>query len=134
VVVPVSAVALAIVALLVRVRPAVRAERAASWIDVGVVGAWHASIIGIGFYGVSATIFAVLAILLGVAAFWVAVWQLVTDGARRVQATMSEFERLAAQQTGTAGLRPDASGGAPGKRPPFGDGDGDVIIVPEVRD
>lgn len=136
VVVPVSAVALAIVALLVRVRPAVRAERAASWIDVGVIGAWHASIIGIGFYGASATIFGVLAILLGVAAFWVAVWQLVTDGARRVQATMNEFERLAAQQTGAAGLRPDSSGGTTGRRPPFDDrdGDGDVIIVPEVRD
>lgn len=135
VVVPVTAVALAIVALLVRVRPAVRAEHAASWIDVGVIAAWHASIIGIGFYGASATVFGVLAILLGVAAFWIAVWQLVTDGARRVQATMNEFERLAAQQAGGAGLRPDESSGAPRRRPPFdGDGDGEVIIVPEVRD
>lgn len=134
VVVPVAAVALAIVALLVRVRPAVRAERAASWIDVGVVGAWHAAIIGIGFYGATATIFGVLAILLGIAAFWIAVWQLVRDGARRVQATMNEFERLASQQAGAAGLRPDASGGAPGRRPPFDDGDGEVIIVPEARD
>ena len=134
VVVPVAAVALAIVALLVRVRPAVRAERAASWIDVGVVGAWHAAIIGLGFYGATSTIFGVLAILLGIAAFWVAVWQLVRDGARRVQATMTEFERLAAQQPGAAGVRPDATGDASRRQPPFGDGDGDVIVVRETRD
>ncbi len=134
VVVPVAAVALAIVALLVRIRPAVRAERAASWIDVGVVGAWHAVIIGIGFYGATATVFGVLAILVGVAAFWIAIWQLVRDGARRVQATMNEFERLAAQQAGAAGLRADASDTGPRRRPPFDDGDGDVIVVPEARD
>ena len=132
VVVPVAAVALAIVALLVRVRPAVRAERAASWIDVGVVGAWHAAIIGLGFYGATSTIFGVLAILLGIAAFWVAVWQLVRDGARRVQATMTEFERLAAQQPGSAS-GPDAPRATPRRRPPS-DGDGDVYVVREVRD
>jgi hypothetical protein len=131
--VPVAFIALAVVALLVWIRPTVRAQRATSWIDVAVVGAWHASIIGIGFYGQGATSFGVLAILLAIGAFWSAVWQLISDGARRVQATMSEFERLAAQQSGGA-ASPDAAGRTPGRRPPFDDGDGDVIIVPEVRD
>jgi hypothetical protein len=130
--VPVAFIALAIIALLVWIRPTVRAERAVSWTDVGVIGAWHASIIGIGFYGQGATLFGILAILLALAAFWSAVWQLVTDGARRMQATMTEFERLAAQQSGTAG--PDAAGPASRVRPPFDDGDGEVIIVREVRD
>ncbi|MFD4420276.1 hypothetical protein ACFWN7_02085 [Agromyces sp. NPDC058484] len=133
IVVPVAFIALAIVALLVWIRPTVRARRASSWTDVAVVGAWHASIVGVGFYGEGGAFFGVIAILLAVAAFWSAVWQLVRDGARRVQATMSEFERLAAQQTGQS-QGPDAAGRPRGQRPPFGDDEGDVIIVREVRD
>ena len=127
--VPIAFISLGVVALLVNVRPTVREEQAVSWIDAGVIGAWHASIIGIGFYGASASLFGVLAILLAIAAFWVAIWQLVGDGARRVQASMAEFERLAAQQQ-VPGARPDAG---PARRSP-GDGDDDVIIVHEVRD
>lgn len=131
--VPIAFIALGVIALLVWARPTVRAERAVSWTDVGVIGAWHLSIIGIGFYGQGATIFSVLAILLAIAAFWVALWQLVSDGARRMQATMSEFERLASQQAGST-MPPDAQGEMPVRRPPFDDGDGEVIIVREVRD
>ena len=133
--VPVTFIALAVVALIVWLRPTVRSQRAASWTDVGVIGAWHLAIIGVGFYGQGSTFFGVAAILLAIAAFWVAIWQLVSDGARRMQATMSEFERLAAQQSGSR-LPPDAQGEMPVRRPPFddGDGDGEVIIVREVRD
>ncbi len=131
--VPIAFIALGIIALIVWARPTVRAERAVSWTDVAVIGSWHASIIGIGFYGQGATLFGVAAILLAIAAFWVAIWQLVSDGARRMQATMSEFERLAAQQAG-APTGADAAGEMPVRRPPFDDGDGEVIIVREVRD
>jgi len=103
-----------------------------SWTDVGVVGAWHLSIIGVGFYGEGATILSVLAILLAIAAFWSSIRQLVSDGARRVQASMAEFERLAAQQPGASGT--DAAGGPSIRRPPFDDGGDDVIIIHEVRD
>ena len=130
--VPVAFISLGIIALLVWARPTVRAERAVSWTDVGVVGAWHLSIIGIGFYGAGATLFSVLAILLAIAAFWSSIWQLVSDGARRVQASMAEFERLAAQQPGASGT--DAAGGPSIRRPPFDDGGDDVIIIHEVRD
>jgi hypothetical protein len=129
--VPVAFISLGIIALTVWARPTVRAERAVSWTDVGVVGAWHLSIVGVGFYGEGATIFSVLAILLAIAAFWSSIWQLVSDGARRVQASMAEFERLAAQQNGTSGT--DAAGGST-RRPPFDDGGDDVIIIHEVRD
>jgi hypothetical protein len=131
--VPVAFISLGIIALIVWARPTVRAERAVSWTDVGVVGAWHLSIIGVGFYGETATIFSVLAILLAIAAFWSSIWQLVSDGARRVQASMAEFERLAAQQSGAYG--PDAAGGTSTRRPPHDDDGGDdVIIIHEVRD
>ena len=128
VVVPVSFVTLGIIALLINVRPTVREQRALSWTDVGVLAGLHLAMIGTGFYGASATIFGVFAILFAIAAFWIAVWQLVNDGAKRVQASMAEFERLAGQQG--AQQSPDASGA---RRPP-GDDDGDVIIVREVRD
>jgi hypothetical protein len=131
--VPVTFIALAVVALIVWLRPTVRSQRAASWTDVGVIGAWHLAIIGIGFYGQSATLFGVLAILLAIASFWVGIWQLFSDGARRMQATMTEFERLAAQQPG-ASTAPDAAGGTSARRPPFGGDDGGVIIVREQRD
>jgi hypothetical protein len=133
IVVPVAFIALGVVALLVSIRPTVRAQKAVSWTDVAIVGAWHASIIAVGFYGPGASLFGVLAILLAIGAFWIALWQLITDGARRVQATMTEFERLAAQQSGSA-TGPDAAGRPRTQRPPFDDGDGDVIIVREVRD
>jgi hypothetical protein len=131
VVVPLAFLTLAMVALVVWLRPTVRSQRAASWVDVAVIGAWHLTIIGTGFYGQSATLFGVLAILLAIAAFWIAIWQLVSDGARRMQATMAEFERLAAPQTG-ATTGPDAARGAPGQRRPFGDDE--VIVVREERD
>ena len=70
-----------------------------SWIDVAVLAVWHGLIIGAGFYGaVRASTFAVLAIVGAIAAFWISIWQLFGDSARRMQATMDEFERLAAQQ------------------------------------
>ncbi|MGW9629206.1 hypothetical protein ACWGST_00730 [Agromyces sp. NPDC055520] len=133
IVVPVAFIVLGVVALLTNVRPTVRRERALSWIDVGVLTAWQLSIIGTGFYGASATTFGVLAILLAIAAFWVALWQLVTDGASRMKASMAEFERLAGeQQGGAAGANGQAGPGA--RRPPFDDGGDDVIIIHEVRE
>ena len=124
--VPAEFLALLVIALLVNARPTVRAERAVSWTDVGVLGAWHALLIASGVYGGTSVLFGMLALAAAVVAFWVSIWQLVRDGARRMQATMAEYERLAGQQrTGTD---------APAARPPFDDGDGDVIIVHEVRD
>lgn len=59
-------------ALLVRVRPSVRATRAVSWTDVGVFGVWHVLTILVGLY--FAPIFAVsliLAVLAAVGVLWV---------------------------------------------------------------
>ncbi|MFF2390455.1 hypothetical protein [Agromyces sp. NPDC058104] len=130
IVVPIAFLTLGVVALLVNARPTVRRERAVSWTDVGVIGAWHAALIATGFYTAGAAFFGILAIVAAIAAFWVSLWQLVKDGAKRMNASMAEFERLAAEQQG--GMpRQDAPGV---RRPPFDDGDDDVIIIHEVRD
>ncbi|QAY73798.1 hypothetical protein ET445_11015 [Agromyces protaetiae] len=121
IVLPASFLALFVIAIIVRARPTVREQKAVSWGDVGVLGAWHASIVAAGFYGDAAVGFGVLAIALSVVAFWWALVQLLRDGARRVQATMDEFERVAAQQRGEA----------PTKLPPVDAGE--VIVVRESR-
>jgi hypothetical protein len=122
--IPIAFITLGAIALLVRIRPTVRAQRAASWMDVGIVGALHAAVIGLGFYGDTGAFFGVMAILLAMAAFWSSVWQLVSDGAKRMQATMVEFERLAAQQTGER-TGPDAASR------PFIRRDEEIIVIEE---
>jgi hypothetical protein len=127
--VPVTFIALAVMALLTSMRPTVREQRAVSWGDVGVLGAWHAAIVGFGFSGPSMAAFAFLAIALALVAFWYEILQLVRDGARRMQATMSEYERVA-RASGPSG---DA-GAAPAATPPAPYDIGEVIVVEEHRD
>lgn len=64
-------------ALLVRARGSVRAERAVSWWDVAGFGVWNALTIALGFYGQAwwAAVF-VLTVLVGVGLFWSTLWQL----------------------------------------------------------
>jgi hypothetical protein len=123
-VVPIAFVTIGVVALLIAARPTVRATKAVSWLDVAVLAVWHGLIIATGFYGPSATTFAVLAIVGAIAAFWISIWQLFGDSARRVKATMDEFERLAAQQQRGA-MGPDAS------PRPFDGGSEEIIIIQE---
>jgi hypothetical protein len=125
---PATFLALLVIAFIVNARPAVREQRAVSWADVGVLGAWHLAIVGAGFYGATAVPVTVLAIALAVVAFWWSIWQLVRDGARRMQASMAEFERLAAEQRTAAGQ----SGAEPKQMPPYDIGE--VIVVRESRD
>ena len=123
-VVPIAFITLGVVALIIAARPAVRAAKAVSWIDVAVLAVWHGLIIATGFYGPGATTFAVLAIVGAIAAFWISIWQLFGDSARRLRATMSEFERLAAQQ------QRGEMGQSSGSRP-FEGGDEEIIIIRE---
>lgn len=63
--------------LLVRARGTVRAHRAVSWWDVLGFAVWHLLVISLGFFAEAwwAPVM-VLAILAGVALFWVELWQL----------------------------------------------------------
>ena len=48
---PIVLVGQLILTLLIRARGTVRAERAVSWTDFGLVGAWHLLIVALGFFG-----------------------------------------------------------------------------------
>ena len=94
---PVLAVALGIVAALVYARKSVRTTRAVSLLDAALLTAWYVSI---GLYGASgdegvATAIAVIGVLLGVASFWAAGWQLVRETRSRFRNIVTTFEQQA---------------------------------------
>lgn len=124
---PIAFITLGVVALLVAARPDVGRTKAVDWADVAVLGAWHLLIVAAGFYGETGITFAILAMVGAIGAFWYAVWRLLSDGARRVRATMAEYERIAAE-----GGAPGA--GIPGQREPRRPADGgEVIVIREER-
>lgn len=96
---PILFLTMAAVAGLIWARPTVRRERAVSWLDVGVLTLWHACILGFGLFGPASNGFAVVGVLAGLAAFWVASWEFFTDARKRAQETMAEFERIATRPT-----------------------------------
>ncbi|MGO4103797.1 hypothetical protein AB4Y63_07585 [Leifsonia sp. YAF41] len=86
---------LLVIALLFFARKEVREERAVSWADVGVLSLWHASIIAVGFYASSAAWLSVVVVVIGICAFWFALWELFTAARRRMQAMMDLLEQTA---------------------------------------
>ena len=88
---PILAFALLAIAGMTTVRKSVRSERAVSWIDAGVIAAWHAVIIAYGF--VDAPLLAALIVIVAVAGFWIALWQLVTETRNRFTSLVEGFER-----------------------------------------
>lgn len=119
---PLAFIALLAIALLIYARKSVRQAHAVSWIDVGLLTLWHLSIVGVGFYGASANWFGVGAIVIAIAAFWVVLWELVTETRKRVA---SAFASLDAETQAAA--QPQAPRGPHGA---FAQ-DGDVLIVRE---
>lgn len=66
-----------VVTLLVRARGTVRADRAVSWFDVAGFTVWHALLVSLGFFDPAWWAGAlVVAIVVGLALFWLALWQL----------------------------------------------------------
>ncbi|WP_343924310.1 MFS transporter [Rhodoglobus aureus] len=88
---PILAFALLAIAGLTTARKSVRSQRSVSWIDAGVLAAWHAVIIAYGF--VDAPLLAALIVVVGVAGFWIALWQLVTETRNRFNTLVEGFER-----------------------------------------
>lgn len=132
---PLVFVALLVIALIVFARPAVRRSRAVSWWDVALYTVLHGSVVGLGFFGPTTTPFLVLGIVATIAGFWLALWELVSDGARSMRETMDAFEQAA---RGTAPAGPQGQGGSadtPPRAPGQGPGDDpEVIVIHEVRD
>ena len=115
---PLLVLALLGVAGLTFARKSVREKHTASWLDVGVAGAWHAAVIATGFFGDGTAAFAALSVALGIAAFWSAGWQLVDETRRRVRRV---FETM--QNGGAVPYRP--------KQQPLDAGEYVVIRPPE---
>lgn len=88
---PILALALLAVAGVTMARKSVRSQRSVSWIDAGVLAAWHAAIIAYGF--VDAPLLAALVVVFAVAGFWIALWQLVTETRNRFTSLVEGFER-----------------------------------------
>jgi hypothetical protein len=99
---PMLAVALAVVAGLVWARKSVRSSRAVSNLDAALLSAWYLSIAlygASGDEGVAAAI-AVVGVLLAVACFWAAGWQLVRETRSRLKNIVTTFEQQAVPRNG----------------------------------
>ncbi|RFA22024.1 MFS transporter [Subtercola boreus] len=91
----VLALAMAAVGVLIWARKGVRATKTLSWLDVMMVALWHVSIIVLGFFTPAASLVAVAAVLLGLGAFWAAIYQLVRETRQRVQGVFDSFQYAA---------------------------------------
>lgn len=95
---PLLGVAMLVVAGLIFARKSVRTNRAVSWTDLGVLAVWHASVIVTGLQLPGVAWYGALVVIVGLAAFWLAVWQLITETRRRVSGVMEAFAQAAAPQ------------------------------------
>lgn len=128
---PILAISMLVVAGVTAARKEVRSTRSVSWLDMAVVGVWHLSILALGFFLVDvgasgeggssaftqlaggdaeplstvlANLFGALTVIVGVAAFWIAIWQFLRETRKRVRTVMETLER-------------DAGRAAPGSGP-----------------
>lgn len=94
---PILSVAMLAVSGVILARKSVRATRAVSWLDAALLTAWWLALVFYGLYALPAI--AIIVLLVGLAAFWLGIWQLFTDTRARLRGVMTEFERQAAAPT-----------------------------------
>ncbi len=99
---------LLVVALVIFARKDVRETRTVSWADVGVLGLWHLLIISIGFSNNASGWVSLLVVLVGVGAFWFALWELVTAARARMRAMIDLIDQTA-RTPGSGAPRPSMS-------------------------
>lgn len=87
---------LLVVSLLFLARREVRLQKAVSWADVAVLTVWHALIVLMGAFSVTAPWLSVLVVLVGIGAFWFAVWELYDAARKRVREALAYIEETAA--------------------------------------
>ncbi|WP_368496793.1 hypothetical protein [Herbiconiux sp. A18JL235] len=94
-------VAMLATAALIFARKDVRAERAVSWLDVGLLTVLHGLVIAVGFFTEATGLLGTLAIVAVIALFWSGIIQLVMETRRRVREALSNYEAQAARITNT---------------------------------
>ena len=91
---PILAVVMLVIVGLTLARRSVRRTHAVSWLDVGLLGGWYLAIIVAGF--AQHPVMAVLVVMLSVAVFWSAIWQLYVETRRRVQRVFDDLTAIPA--------------------------------------
>ena len=90
---PILGVFMIVVAGFTVARKSVRRDRALSWADVALHFVWYLSIIAASVFAHPAIAAGV--IVLSVAAFWLAVWQLFSETRRRVKSALASLDYIA---------------------------------------
>lgn len=116
---------LLVVGLLIYARKDVRQARAVSWPDVGVLALWHALIAAVGSYAAASPWLPVLAIIVGIGAFWFAAGELYVAARRRVREVIDLIDDTARSLPTDARPGPAAFDGRPAPRDP------NVIVIRE---
>ncbi|MGY4857193.1 MFS transporter [Cryobacterium sp. AP23] len=126
---------LLVVSLLFLARKEVRLAKAVSWADVGVLTLWHALIVLMGVYSDSAPWLSVLVVLVGIGAFWFAVWELYDAARKRVREALAYIDETARFGTVPAGGSPFPTMANPSaarsENPGGAPADPSVIIIQE---
>lgn len=89
---PLLSLALIVVMGLTMARKSVRRARLVSWVDVGILGTWYATVAAAGI--VSHPLAAVLALSLTLVAFWSAVWQWIVETRKRVTVAFASYDAI----------------------------------------
>ena len=110
-------------------RKAVRSSKTLSWLDVAALGAWYAVAIAYGAFlaagmPVAAGLLGGALMLVSLAVFALAIWQLVGAAKRRVQTVFASLDQTAVK-VAEYGASRDGAGSARG--------DGDVIRIESPR-
>ncbi len=97
---PLLAVALAAVLGITWGRKAVRTTRTVSWLDVAVLSSWYAVAIAYGAFIAAASrlgsgLLGGVLVIVSLAAFWSAIWQLIRAARRAVETVFASLDRSA---------------------------------------
>ena len=107
---PVLAIALAAVAGLTRARRSVREARAVSVRDAGILSAWWALIVAhsVAWNSDAAAMLALIGVLVGLVAFWNAIYQLIDETRKSMSEALARFDQTtqAASDPGRQGYDP----------------------------
>ncbi len=85
-------VAMLATAGLIFARKDVRADKAVSWLDVGLLTVLHGLIVAVGFFTPATALLGTLSVVVVIALFWSGIIQLVVETRRRVKAALAGYE------------------------------------------